>query len=68
MLVPPSITSLPLSQTNLMGSTVVFVVEATGTEPLRYQWRRNGANLAGATNATLTLPIVQVNLILAARA
>ena len=38
---------------------VVLSVSATGTAPLRYQWRLNGANLAGATNAILELKAVQ---------
>jgi hypothetical protein len=28
---------------------------ASGTEPLAYQWRRNGTNIAGATQTSLTL-------------
>ena len=27
---------------------------ATGTTPLSYQWQRDGINIAGATNASLT--------------
>ncbi len=38
-----------------------FTVGATGNGPLRYQWRRNNTDIAGATNATLEL----TNLLLA---
>jgi len=31
-------------------------VQATGSGALRYQWRRNGVAIAGASNATLALP------------
>ena len=34
---------------------MVFAVGASGTAPLNYQWTFNGANLQGATAATLTL-------------
>jgi hypothetical protein len=34
-------------------------VSADGTEPLRYQWQRNGNILGGATNAALTFTNVQ---------
>ena len=37
------------------GGSFTLSVGAGGTGPLRYQWRRNGAALAGATNATLDL-------------
>ena len=37
------------------GANATFVVAATGSAPLSFQWRRNGAALAGATNATLAL-------------
>jgi cyclophilin family peptidyl-prolyl cis-trans isomerase len=36
------------------GSTVALTVGATGA-PLTYQWRKDGTNLAGATNETLIL-------------
>ncbi len=55
------------SQTVALNSTVTFTVTATGTEPKRYQWRRNGINLvnsaiiAGATSATLTITGVQLS-------
>jgi hypothetical protein len=37
------------------GSTVVFSVTATGTDPLAYQWKFGGTIIPGATNSTLTL-------------
>lgn len=51
----PKITVEPVSQTNFVGNAVKFEVTATGSEPLTYQWRKDGAILAGATNASLTL-------------
>jgi hypothetical protein len=30
-------------------------VQAVGANPLRYQWQRNGADIAGATSASLAL-------------
>jgi hypothetical protein len=41
--VPPTITTQPLSQTNLAGSSVTVSVTATGTEPLSYWWQYNGS-------------------------
>jgi hypothetical protein len=57
--VSPTITQQPQNTTALAGSTASFSVQATGTAPLRYQWTFEGANLSGATNATLTLSNVQ---------
>ncbi len=37
------------------GSGVMFAVAASGTEPLAYQWRRDGVLVAGETDATLLL-------------
>ncbi len=51
----PSITAQPASQTVAVGATVTFSVSASGAAPLRYQWRRNGANIAGATGQTYTI-------------
>jgi len=39
----------------------VFSVLASGTGPLSYQWRREGADLAGQTSASLTLANVQAS-------
>ena len=58
---PPSITSQPFSQTVTAGSEVGFFVGVAGSPPLRFQWRHNGTNLPGATNATLFLPAVHPN-------
>jgi hypothetical protein len=39
----------------IAGQTVTLSVAATGSSPFYYQWQLNGVNVAGATNATLTL-------------
>lgn len=53
--IAPSITTQPASQTANVGGTVTFTVSATGTQPITYQWRKNGATIAGATSATYVL-------------
>ena len=55
---PPTISSQPQSQTVSNGANVTFNVTAAGTAPLAYQWKFNGSNLPGSTNASLTLPNV----------
>ena len=52
---PPVIIVQPVSVSALAGETVAFTVVATGRPTLLYQWCKNGVDIAGATNATLTL-------------
>ena len=61
VLVPPSFDPLPASTTVGPGSNITFSVDATGTPPLGYQWRKNGVNIPGATNSWLTITNVQVS-------
>jgi hypothetical protein len=56
---PPVITQPPVSVTNVAGTSASFQVAVSGTPPFTYQWSFDGTNLAGATNAWLTLPEVQ---------
>ncbi|HET7793520.1 MAG TPA: hypothetical protein VFL64_09050, partial [Rhizobacter sp.] len=49
---PPSIAAAPQSATAVAGDTVAFAVVAQGSGPLSYQWLRNGAPIAGATQAS----------------
>jgi len=55
----PTITSQPQSLTLVAGTSGSFSVTATGTPSPTYQWRKNAANIAGATSATLSLTNVQ---------
>ena len=57
--IPPSISNQPVSQTVILGGTAGFSIVAGGTTPLNYQWKLNGTNLMGDTNASLVLPNVQ---------
>lgn len=50
---PPTIITDPTNLTVAPGSNAAFRVSATGVAPLRFQWRFNGTNLAGATNPAL---------------
>ncbi len=54
-----AISTQPISQSIIAGSTTTFTVAATGTSPLTYQWRKDGTPILGATNATLTLSSLQ---------
>src|SRR5215471_182884 len=56
----PSITTQPVSRTATVGDNVSFTVAATGFPAPGYQWKKNGADVAGATAATLTLSNVQL--------
>ncbi len=50
----------PTRATEVMaGSAVLFSVTVNGTGPFSYQWRRGGANLAGATAETYKVASVQ---------
>ncbi|MBX3737838.1 MAG: immunoglobulin domain-containing protein [Candidatus Didemnitutus sp.] len=53
--IAPSITTQPVAQTVNTGASVSFSVTASGTAPLSYQWRKDGANIASATSATYTI-------------
>jgi uncharacterized delta-60 repeat protein len=55
----PSITTAPASVVATSGQPATFTVAASGTA-LRYQWRRDGVTIPGATTATWTLPSAKI--------
>lgn len=55
----PLITKHPQTQIGYWGKSVSFSVAAKGTAPMRYQWVKDGAPVAGATNAVLELTNLQ---------
>lgn len=57
-IVAPVTTGLT-NQTVTAGATALLSPVTTGTPTPTYQWRANGANIVGATNASLSLPNVQ---------
>ena len=48
----PVVTTDPASATVPQGQPVTFTVSASGTPTLTYQWRKNGAIISGAPNAS----------------
>ena len=52
----PSITTQPASATVVVGQTATFNVVAAGSDPLSYQWQKNGAPIDGATGTSYTTP------------
>ena len=57
---PPVITQQPEPILTPSGTNASFTVAGSGTGPLTYQWRKNGIELPGETNATLELFDVRV--------
>ena len=55
----PKIVQQPVDQPVNQGLTASFAVVASSTLPMTYQWWFNGADLAGATNSTLTVTNAQ---------
>jgi hypothetical protein len=52
----PTITTQPADQKATAGRPASFTVAGAGTQPPRYQWKKNGVNIDGATAASLTIP------------
>lgn len=63
--VAPIITKQPVSVSVNPGTSVTFSIEAMGTDPLSYQWRVGGVNVAGENKKTYTItnPTVDINSI-----
>jgi hypothetical protein len=54
-----AINTPPQNQTLFAGTTLQLGVTAAGTQPIGYQWLRNGVPLPGATNASYSRPDIQ---------
>jgi outer membrane protein assembly factor BamB len=54
--------SVPAAQIAPPGSTLTLHVEASGSGPLTYQWKKDGVAIPGATSATYTVsPVTAAN-------
>ena len=51
----PTILRQPEAQMVVLGQSATLFVNAVGTGPLAFQWRKNGANIAGATQASYSI-------------
>ncbi len=62
----PTITQQPFATAVIQGQTLTLAVVADGTQPLTYQWKRDGTNLvnggriSGVNTATLTIQNAQL--------
>ena len=61
VLVPPTITTPPISATAIQGNSATFTVSASGTAPLVYQWLKDGNVIPGANSNVLVLAGVTTN-------
>ena len=57
----PTITAQPVGRTLLVGSNFTLTVTTTGTAPLAYQWRKDGADLPGESAASYAVTGAQTN-------
>jgi predicted aconitase with swiveling domain len=51
----PIFTTQAVAKVASVGQNILFTAAAKGTEPITFQWQREGTNLPGANLATLTL-------------
>ncbi|HSQ71315.1 MAG TPA: hypothetical protein VLM87_02745 [Rubrivivax sp.] len=56
--IAPSIATQPQAQTVQPGQPASFSVIAQGSQPLQYQWQRDGVDIVGATAASFTTAAV----------
>jgi hypothetical protein len=59
LLGPPVVDDNPGATNVVPGQDVTLCATASGTPPIRYQWRLNGVNIPGETNRCLTISAVQ---------
>jgi alpha-tubulin suppressor-like RCC1 family protein len=52
----PLLTSHPTNQVRLFHGTAHFSAGVTGSQPISFQWQRNGNDVPGATSASLIIP------------
>ncbi len=57
--VAPTLVTEPQNQTVTAGSGVTFTAAAYGTEPLTYQWSKDGTPISGATSSSYTISFTQ---------
>jgi hypothetical protein len=55
----PVVYTQPQSTTNFVHDSISFAALADGTDPLTFQWKKNGSNIPGATGTSLALPDLQ---------
>jgi hypothetical protein len=60
LIAPPVIVAGPQSLAIVEGQTATLSVAAAGAATLRYQWKRNGVDLTGATASAYTSPALSV--------
>jgi hypothetical protein len=58
---PPQITAQPQNQIVDVGEMASFLVVATGSQPLSYEWRFNNTNIIGSTETLLLLNVSTSN-------
>src|ERR1039457_5386743 len=58
---PPTFTVQPTNQNLYVGQTGVFTAVAQSGQPVNYQWYRGTGSMPGMTNASLTLPNLQLS-------
>src|ERR1051326_4163118 len=57
----PVVYSQPQSTTNYAHDSITLSATADGTDPLTYQWKKNGNNIPGATSTSLALSDLQLS-------
>jgi len=57
----PVITTQPVSQSVVAGSTVTLSVLANGSGTISYQWQKNATSISGATSSTYTISSTSVS-------
>jgi len=55
------IATQPMAQVVLVGQSATFSVQTSVTAGVTYQWKKNGADIPGATSATYTIPSVSAS-------
>ena len=62
LLDPPQIVTQPETPVAIyVGDAITLAVEATGADPIQYQWTKDGVDLEGATSATFEKADAQVS-------